>query len=560
MTHPRLNSDKLRLTRRFPKWLLAALCAAWLLLPALQGFCDPVTLFTARQVAENKLRDHIAMYGHWNGNASPVIADQQTVYAHDTAVAYNFVVDPSGHILVAADDVLSPVLLYSAGSTFDPDRAGQPLSIESWIVPEVYHQVQKAQQLQRADGYRSSSLSIRLPSASRTGSRIRQAWVAHTGASGQRLEPLDAGVDRLPIRSAASSPDHELLSSSWGQGDPYNLWTPVDGCAGGHTLTGCVATAWGQLMRYWSWPLQGRGAKSYLWNGQTLQVDFSAVEYLWNDMPDQLDGSSTGGQKDAVARMLYHVGVAAEMDYGCSTSESLLWADQVLPAYFKYKPTMQLLERANHSAANWLELFKGEFDHDPPRPVILSIFLASGMGGHEVVADGYQDDGTDLIHINFGWEGYGDGFYNITSQFQAPSGGYVWDANNQVIVLGIEPDNAPPTVEAGDDQAVDEGERVELTGSAADPENIGISRYQWSQVEGTAVTLSNASSATASFTAPNVHGQTRLVFQFRADDANRAFATDTTTVTLTNSDNSTAPALPVSGSSGGGGCFIRTLF
>jgi hypothetical protein len=207
-------------------------------------------------------------------------------------------------------------------------------------------------------------------------------------------------------------------------------------------MTGCVATAWGQLMRYWQWPQQGTGSYSYNWNGQILSVDFSAATYDWDNMPDVLNANSTSAQTNAVSLLLYHIGVAATMNYGCSSSGSNAWADQILDVYFGYKQTAQLHNRSDYSSsAAWFALFKNEFDANPPRPVIFSIFTADDESeGHEVVADGYQDDTISLIHINYGWDDSYDGFYNITRDFIG--GDYLWDADVQVVVTGIEPDRS----------------------------------------------------------------------------------------------------------------------
>ena len=52
-------------------------------------------------------------------------------------LAYNVRVRPSGHVLVAADDELAAVLLYSDTHPFEPARSLEPGSIESWVVPEL---------------------------------------------------------------------------------------------------------------------------------------------------------------------------------------------------------------------------------------------------------------------------------------------------------------------------------------------------------------------------------------------------------------------------------------
>ena len=81
--------------------------------------------------------------------------------------------------------------------------------------------------------------------------------------------------------------------------------------------------------------------------------------------------------------------------------------------------------------------------------------------------------------------------------------------------------NNPPVAIVGDDQSVDEGASVELYGSASsDIEGSGLS-YIWQQVDssGYAISLSDANSATPSFTAPNpVAADTDLVFQLTVTD------------------------------------------
>lgn len=437
MMHPRLNSDR---WPRFFRILIQAIFAVALFIAlAAPGLCDPVALSTARRVAENKLRHHIALYGDWNGSDSPAIAGGRPVQYNGRTVAFNFMVEPSGHILVAVDDVLSPILLYSTKSPFVPERVDEPLTVESWIMPELHHQVQ------RIDRIASVPSAARSLSTSEAGLRIRQAWNFFRDNT-QNLDGSRAVYRQSTGRSATVGP---LLTTAWGQAAPYNLQAPEDGCPDDdrHTLAGCVATAWAQVMRYWNWPEQGTGSRSYEWNGQTLSVDFSAATYDWANMPAFLASDSPDVQKNAVSQLLYHVGVAAEMNFGCVSSDSQAWADEILDEYFRYKSAMQFHYRDKYSSESWFTLFKNEFDAVPPRPVILSIWLLNGNGGHEVVADGYQDATTSMIHINFGWEGYADSFYNITTAFQA--GHYQWDADVQMIVTGIEPDNPRTSSSSG---------------------------------------------------------------------------------------------------------------
>ena len=96
--------------------------------------------------------------------------------------------------------------------------------------------------------------------------------------------------------------------------------------------------------------------------------------------------------------------------------------------------------------------------------------------------------------------------------------------------------NQPPVAEAGDPQSVTTGTEVTLSGTgSSDPEN-GALTYSWAQTSGTDVTLINADTATATFTAPNTAAV--LIFTLLvADDADTpASDTDTVTITVTAPD------------------------
>jgi hypothetical protein len=96
--------------------------------------------------------------------------------------------------------------------------------------------------------------------------------------------------------------------------------------------------------------------------------------------------------------------------------------------------------------------------------------------------------------------------------------------------------NSAPTAQAGPDQTIDAGAAADLRGSGLDPENAIVS-YQWRQTGGIAVSLSNATSAQAAFTAPAIAtGTTSLVFELRVTDAAGLSATDTMTVTVRSPD------------------------
>ncbi|MEE1673905.1 DUF1566 domain-containing protein [Agarivorans aestuarii] len=123
-------------------------------------------------------------------------------------------------------------------------------------------------------------------------------------------------------------------------------------------------------------------------------------------------------------------------------------------------------------------------------------------------------------------------------------------ASAQVSVL-VEPINALPTVSAGSNQTVDEQTPVTLTASASDTDG-SIASYQWTQTAGTTVTLSGATTASASFTSPEITSSENLSFTVDVSDNEGGTAQASITVTVVNNNapvaNAEAPLQVKSGS------------
>ena len=77
--------------------------------------------------------------------------------------------------------------------------------------------------------------------------------------------------------------------------------------------------------------------------------------------------------------------------------------------------------------------------------------------------------------------------------------------------------NTAPQVSAGSAQTVSSGATVQLSASATDAE-FNVLAYQWQQLSGPAVSLSEPEALTTRFTAPSVSTDTQLQFRFTADD------------------------------------------
>ena len=128
------------------------------------------------------------------------------------------------------------------------------------------------------------------------------------------------------------------------------------------------------------------------------------------------------------------------------------------------------------------------------------------------------------------------------------------------VMIAIAGTNTPPSADAGDPQTVPEDELVTLDGTrSSDPEDGGSLSYLWTHTGGPRVTLVGPSTATPTFTAPDVAGDADITFTLTVTDSGSLTDTDNVTITVqdvssdfvtmweTTSDNDTI-TIPVGGS------------
>lgn len=211
----------------------------------------------------------------------------------------------------------------------------------------------------------------------------------------------------------------QLVTTKWNQDSPFNDKAPKYGTT--HYPIGCVATAMGQIMKYHNWPDTGVGrstyrASKYDENGTEtgtvqLSVGFSSGNYDWPNMLDVYSRGYNSTQAEAVSKLLYHCAVAVKMGFTPSGSGSFTFtAIDALRNYFKYNPFLHFYQRQFMSVDEWMELVYTSLDNK--RPILYGGQSAS-QGGHEFVIDGYDTDGK--VHVNWGWGGSRDGYFDIAS-------------------------------------------------------------------------------------------------------------------------------------------------
>ena len=225
-----------------------------------------------------------------------------------------------------------------------------------------------------------------------------------------------------------------LLTTKWGQREPFKFMCPFDTYVEdsslygtytpnmGHYSVGCTATAMAQYMNYYKFPQHGVGQDSVtvsytvgLNNVDVVyKVDFEHATYDWANMIDDYQGEYTAEQGQAVAQLCYHCGVAAQSlynHYGAGSTDAKCL--EAFITHFNYNDTARYIVRSNYTEPQWMEQVYTMLSNN--HPILYSgkdINLELGIiAGHNFIIDGYDQNG--LVHVNWGWYGLEDGFFDI---------------------------------------------------------------------------------------------------------------------------------------------------
>ncbi len=95
--------------------------------------------------------------------------------------------------------------------------------------------------------------------------------------------------------------------------------------------------------------------------------------------------------------------------------------------------------------------------------------------------------------------------------------------------------NQPPVAVIAAPASADIGDTVILDGSGSSDGDGSVTSYRWQQTDGPEVALAGSASAEASFTAPNVNGDTTLVFSLTVTDNDGAQASSSASVVVAGS-------------------------
>ena len=339
------------------------------------------------------------------GSKGEITLSQESYYVFPNA-------NSKGFTIVSGDDRLPEIVGYSSQGSYDENN-----------LPEGFVSFMKA--------YQNLYNKVNLGDAEAL----------------KNLAEIKAWRNKKNASAASTSAVAPLLGNiEWDQTSPYNNMCPKYDSV--HVAaTGCVATAMAQVMAYYKYPKQLKAdIPGYVnrWNGIPMEIPTITREegvYDWDNMLPKYnkEANATQQQKDAVAKLMYHCGAAVQMNYGPESAASV--SATKLAKYFGYDADLMMdLNRSTFSLDKWMQIIDTELAAG--RPVLYS--GQASDGGHQFICDG--KDGEGLYHINWGWSGSQNGYFDLSLLNPEKGGtgsGSSTEGYNRLcsMTIGIAPDN-----------------------------------------------------------------------------------------------------------------------
>ena len=400
-----------------------------------------VTMNEAQQVAQLKLQI-AARNGH------QIVESQVISNEAGLEIAYLFTLSPEGFILVSTDSDINPMIGYSFENEFittvsDRNVALHMISHDQTNRHEVLDQI--------SNEMRSNNNNI---------------WNAYL------TNNLDQLITRDPVWPPENydSPNDGWMHSEWDQSYPYFNFCPLDNAGNGRSVVGCVATAAAQVIYYhknFEQPNFTDGDDYWSGYGNYVFIDNHSVANEFPSFPElntylqtaeeHIENGTAYTNADFAA-LCFAFGISVDMNYGSSaTGGSGAYTsdvDDALTGRWGY-------ESADHYQT-WSTSIKNIMigNMENGLPGLLGIIQSGAPYGHCIVYDGY-DQNDDTFHLNYGWSGNSNGWYNIPAgmpQFDTITGvianiddGYdTFDLTGNINAEGNSVDNVVFTISQND--------------------------------------------------------------------------------------------------------------
>ncbi len=339
------------------------------------------------------------------------------------SVYYVVDLEPTGYVIVPAEDEAEPVIAFVEQGRFNPSPAN-PMG--ALIGRDLPNRIAITRRMAKIPPPPASEepMDIR--------GQARNRWT-ELEARVELPEPPDTtdntGLIEPPKTSSISDVRiAPLVQSKWNQmavsgKTCFNYYTP------NNYPSGCVATAVAQLMRYYSFPTTGIGVQmnkiKVIVNGTaetrtvgTLGGDGLGGPYSWDLMPLIPSSSLTTAQRQAIGALCYDAGVVVGMEYSVDGSSATLSdASRELRESFGFSQSVYgrngwPFSNTNLDFAILRKMINPNLDAG--FPTLLAILDSGDDYGHAIVCDGYGFQGdTAYHHLNMGWSGTDDAWYAL---------------------------------------------------------------------------------------------------------------------------------------------------
>ncbi len=406
-----------------------------IMLSAAMGWAKPTTPEQAKKVVENWFKQPASLM---NSRLGRQIKKVETFRDETGAPAYYVVyLNPSGLVFLPADDLVEPIIGFVSDATsFDPSPKNPLGALVSRDIPG---RVLKARETE------ARALEVRTPLAPESPwAKSRRKWDRLANPT-TGLKALASGFGVTDIRVAP------LVQSKWDQGGAdgscppscnnpcYNYYTPPNGPGNPYNyVCGCPATAMSQLLRYWQYPASpvpgtfnitiNRSPATRAIRGGNLP----GGGYDWANMVlNPRDSGADLTQCQAIGALTADAGFSVNTDYAQDGSgvQDIASLAPALINTFRYS---NAICGSTDLPENWSNI---------PLPILYNmvnpnldaqypvLFAIAGRSGHVIVGDGYGYDGygddASIMrhHLNMGWSGSDDAWYNLPNIFTS-SGAY----------------------------------------------------------------------------------------------------------------------------------------
>jgi len=352
---------------------------------------------------------------------------------------YIVYLQPNGFVIVPADDLIEPIIGFVEDGIYDPSPTN-PLG--ALVTGDLNGRIESVR----------AGQPVRTKAIAGVSTVPQSKWGNFLGLA----EATEKEVGTLGLSNIDDVRVAPLVQTKWDQTGCsgkdtlacYNYYTPPYHEGGDRNYNypcGCVATALAQIMRYHQYPTTGIDTNSFyikvndvIQSRSTRGGDGSGGAYNWDQMPldpYSIRGSITETQRQAIGALCYDAGVAIShrasdtynpvqyTHYTYEETDAFTHSAKVgLTTTFKYG---NAIYGFNSGATIDINNLKGMINPNLDAGLPVYFGIKKGTAGHAVVCDGYGYNGAIIAtmyhHINMGWAGLSDAWYNLPTINSWPS-------------------------------------------------------------------------------------------------------------------------------------------